>query len=480
MTVATPEARALRERITELVGGEMMDRLVYRGEVGAFHSKLAEVLGSARAGALEAALSKGDVRMSARLAAEPNPAMSNYFGELLEMSAADMLAHQAGGRRYSALRAALAERISAMVGQDLVEGALPRTHGGSAHRVGGAARRSGPRHAARCNAPWRPHGRREGAQRAARAGCAPAGQAPPASRTPRAGKRGARAVRRGTRSPGRREERRTAPLNEGGAHAPAPPPAAAKPVGARGVALSDALSRGADTGTVHELALDTIAETASFKELRRQVSENGFGEGAAPKVTQALQAARARLLSDVQSEIAAALKAKHPGIDVEFANMGTPGFNSDMDFTINVRPGRASVNEAIAASVEGVRAAYDVLNGGRENVGDGFDGARAKVGARRLPPDRVLDSNFYTELHEDAIAPRSAAERLGIVEDQSVVSMAETRMNMPADEWPAYKKRQLGVLRAPGRRVPRPGTRHQRPRTDAPRAPVRGGGPPVR
>jgi hypothetical protein len=226
-------------------------------------------------------------------------------------------------------------------------------------------------------------------------------------------------------------------------HEPPPPPAPVQPLGARGGMLRDAVARGDTPKVVRELALDTIAETGSFKELRRQVAEGSFGGADAAKVAEALQSARAQLLADVQHELAAAIKSKYPGVEVEFVNMGTPGFNSDMDFTVNVKPGRATVNDAIAASVEGVRAAYDVLNGNRANVGDGFDGARAKVAGRRFPPDRVLDSNFYTELHEGAVAPRSPLEKLMIIEDQSIVSLTEARMNMHAEDWPAYKQKLL-------------------------------------
>ena len=209
------------------------------------------------------------------------------------------------------------------------------------------------------------------------------------------------------------------------------------------MALRDAIARGDSPKALHELALDVIAETGNFKALRDQAG--------AAKVAEALQTARERLIKEVQSEIARALEQKYPGIEVEFVNLGTPGFHSDMDYTINVRPGKASVNDAIAASVEGVRAAYDVFGGEKGSaVGDGFDGARKKIGDRRLPPDRVLDSNFYTELHEHAIAPRTAEERLAISGDQSVVSLAEARMNMDPAEWPAYRERMLSSFEDTG------------------------------
>ena len=56
----------------------------------------------------------------------------------------------------------------------------------------------------------------------------------------------------------------------------------------------------------------------------------------------------------------------------------------------------------------------------------------------------MLDSNFYTELHEGSIAPRDAAERALIVEDQSIVSLAELRANLhDAAAWNIYKQKLL-------------------------------------
>ena len=432
INAATPEARTLQQRLSRLVGQDAIERLLSRGEVGTFSAKLSEALGSARGNALEVALRKGDLRMASRLAGEPNPAMSNAFGELLAVSTADLLTVRMGGtpraepRPSEPSRSTLAGEVARMVGQDVLEGALFR--GRTEELRLELQRRLGP----------------DGYQTfvdAVRAGDLPGSlkalrEPPPLwAQAPRAEK-----VPRPDDPAPRRTEERPPTAEPGGKPAPPPPP---KELGPKAVALRDAIARGDSPKALHELALDVIAETGNFKALRDQAG--------AAKVAEALQTARERLIKEVQSEIARALEQKYPGIEVEFVNLGTPGFHSDMDYTINVRPGKASVNDAIAASVEGVRAAYDVFGGEKGSaVGDGFDGARKKIGDRRLPPDRVLDSNFYTELHEHAIAPRTAEERLAISGDQSVVSLAEARMNMDPAEWPAYRERMLSSFEDTG------------------------------
>ena len=428
ISAATPEARTLQQRLTRLVGQESIERLLYRGEVAAFSAKLSEVLGSARGNALEVALRKGDLRMANRLAGEPNPAMSNAFGELLTVATADLLTVRMGGKpRAERLpgqprelsRSALAAEVARMVGQDVLEGALFR---GRTEDLRIALReRLGP----------------DGYQAfvdAVRAGDLPASlkalreppplwaQAPRVEKLPLPDERAPR-----------REERRPPTAEPGGAPRSHPDDGARSQ--GRGAARRDR-PRGEPEG----------APRAGARRDRRggQLQVAARPGRRSPKVAEALQVARERLIGEVQAEIRRALEEKYPGVEVEFVNLGTPGFNSDMDYTINVKPGKASVNDAIAASVEGVRAAYDVFGGGRgDAVGDGFDGARQKVGGRRLPPDRVLDSNFYTELHEHAIRPRTAAERLAISGDQSVVSLAEARMNMDPGDWPAYRERML-------------------------------------
>ncbi|MEZ5295899.1 MAG: hypothetical protein R2697_06390 [Ilumatobacteraceae bacterium] len=48
-----------------------------------------------------------------------------------------------------------------------------------------------------------------------------------------------------------------------------------------------------------------------------------------------------------------------------------------------------------------------------------------------LDPAAALDTNFYTELHEGAVTPSNAAERMAISADQTVVSLMEVELSAP-------------------------------------------------
>ncbi|MFE4106461.1 hypothetical protein [Almyronema epifaneia] len=194
----------------------------------------------------------------------------------------------------------------------------------------------------------------------------------------------------------------------------------------------------AGQGDVAAQARSAIVSIGSFKQLREMAKRGDFGDPIAAQ--QALQAARMRIIDEevLGSLIAPQLKAKYPGITVEFKNLGTPGFGSDCDITIQVTGGQ-TVSDDIAASVEGVRDAYKELR------------------RRGLDPDKSLDANFYTELHEAAVKA-SPAEADQIVQNQSVVSLTEMRMNMPDEQWQAYKQAQLASL---GQGKPAPGLQGQ-------------------
>ncbi|WP_346292970.1 hypothetical protein [Sphaerothrix gracilis] len=179
-------------------------------------------------------------------------------------------------------------------------------------------------------------------------------------------------------------------------------------------------------GDVSAQARAAIVNIGDFKQLRAMARRGDFGDPVAAQ--QALQAARMKLIEVevLGSLIEPQLKAKYPGITVDFQNLGTPGFGSDCDITIRVTGGQA-VSDDIAASVEGVRDAYKELR------------------RRGLDPDKSLDANFYTELHEAAVKA-SPAEADQIIQNQSTVSLAEMRMNMAEEQWKAYKQAQLTSL----------------------------------
>ncbi|MEM0978865.1 MAG: DUF4157 domain-containing protein [Cyanobacteria bacterium P01_H01_bin.58] len=179
-------------------------------------------------------------------------------------------------------------------------------------------------------------------------------------------------------------------------------------------------------GDVARQARTAIANIRDFKQLRAMVKRGDFGDPVAAQ--QALQEARMKIIEEevLKGVIQPQLAAKYPGISIDFKNLGTLGFGSDCDITIQVTGG-ANVSDDIAASVEGVRDTYKELR------------------RRGLDPDTSLDANFYTELHEASIkaSPKEADQ---IIQDQSVVSLAEMRMNMADEQWEAYKQAQLTSL----------------------------------
>jgi adenine/guanine phosphoribosyltransferase-like PRPP-binding protein len=421
LKATTPEARALQQRLSIALGPEALMRVAFGGETAGFSSKLAEVYGSARGNAIEAALRGGDTRLAARLAGEPNAALSNAFGELAAVAAADMLAKASGGTPRDPARAALGEKLAATVGRDVVEGALFR---GRTEDLRIRLEESIGKPAAKTLI----EALRNNDLKAASA--ALDGRPTPGQKLP------VEPIPLPEPKPSTAEKPATKP-------APEPPPKAA-PLQAKGAELRVGLTEGKAPDALHQQALEAISEVGSFKELRKQVNEGLFGS---PKAVEALQQARMKLVDGVLAEIQRVIAERYPGVELVVSDLGTPGFNSDRDVTLKAKAkgnAKPTPNDLIAASVDGVRAAYDILNGKPGGPGDPFAKARELVGGRNFAPDRVLDSNFYTELHESLVKPRNAQERLAIVEDQSVVSLAEVRANMKdAAEWTAYKDRLL-------------------------------------
>ena len=423
---ASAQGRALQQRLATVLGPDTLNRLLFRGEVNAFRSKLAEAYGSARGNAVEAALRSGDVGLAMRLAGEPDHAMSNAFGELLAVATSDLHARQAGGKPIDPKRAALADRLAGLVGQDVLDAAY---FGGRTEPLRAALERA-----------LGPDGVRQLVEALRTGDVAGAGTALSVKPPPEAPRTAPKEER-----PPAGPERPTTPE----APAPKPKPKEVQPLGPKANDLRAALDANPDPKAAHESALDAIVETGSFKELRAQVAAEMFGPQ--KRAQEAIQQARRAVVDGVLAEIKRVIEAKYPGVEIRFSDLGTPGFASDRDITIKAS-GNAKTADLIAASVEGVRAAYDVLNGNPPGPGaDPFAGARAKTGGRKLPPDRVLDSNFYTELHEGSVTPRTPEERLGVIEDQSVVSLTELRANMhDGAEWTAYRERLLKTFEDSG------------------------------
>lgn len=180
------------------------------------------------------------------------------------------------------------------------------------------------------------------------------------------------------------------------------------------------------------LAQETLLETGSFRRLREMVAESFFGETPEAKqmAQQALQRARKQMADEALQSAIDHVRSLYPELQSNLVDMGTPGFGSDRDVTIQFQGGgEGAVNQRIDASLQAVRRAYDALR------------------SRGIEPDSVLDTNFYTELHEPSIRPQNPREAAQILFDQSVVSMAEMRMGMTAEQWAAYREAQLSRLR---------------------------------
>jgi hypothetical protein len=180
------------------------------------------------------------------------------------------------------------------------------------------------------------------------------------------------------------------------------------------------------------LAHETLIETGSFSRIREMIRDSFFGE--APEGNQMAQ----NVLQEVRMQLAdnamrAAVEYAHglyPELTPRLVDMGTPGFASDRDVTLQFRGGgEAAVQQRIDASLQAVRRAYEHLR------------------SQGLEPDAVLDTNFYTELHESSIRTQNPREAAQIGFDQSVVSLSEMRMGMNDQQWTAYREAQTASLR---------------------------------
>ena len=179
------------------------------------------------------------------------------------------------------------------------------------------------------------------------------------------------------------------------------------------------------------LAHDTLVETGSFRRIREMIAESLFGETPEANLMaqNVLQEVRMQIADSAIRDAVEFAHNLYPDLTPRTVDMGSPGFASDRDVTLQFRGGgEANVRQRIDASLQAVQRAYEVL------------------AERGISADAVLDTNFYTELHESSIRPEGALEAAQIVFDQSVVSLSEMRMGMNATEWAAYRERQLARL----------------------------------
>lgn len=178
------------------------------------------------------------------------------------------------------------------------------------------------------------------------------------------------------------------------------------------------------------LARGTLIEAGSFKSIRDMIRQSFFGAPEANQMAQSvLQEVRMRMADEAMRTAIEYASALYPDLTPRLVDMGSPGFASDRDVTMQFRGGgEGAIAQRIDASLQAVRRAYDTLR------------------SQGIEPDAVLDTNFYTELHEASIRPQTAHESAQILFDQSIVSMTEIRMGMDATQWAAYKAEQIRRL----------------------------------
>ena len=173
------------------------------------------------------------------------------------------------------------------------------------------------------------------------------------------------------------------------------------------------------------IAHEALLESGSFKRIREMIRDSAFGDTleANEMAQHILQEVRMQLADKAMRTALEEVTSLYPELTPRLVDTGTPGFGSDRDVTIQFRGGgKGSNRQRIDASLRAVKRAYELLR------------------SQGIEPDAMLDTNFYTELHESSIRPESAGEARQILSDQSAVSLAEMRMGMSAKEWAAYRE----------------------------------------
>lgn len=201
------------------------------------------------------------------------------------------------------------------------------------------------------------------------------------------------------------------------------------PRGARQAVSEFEAALGGPDAALAERGRALIEQIRDFRLLRRLVDGGAIGTPEQlDAVKGAIQEARNRVTDQALERVRASIEQRMPDVRIQFQDLGTPGFGSDRDVTLRAEPrdgASPSVNRLVEASTEAVGEAYQALR------------------SAGLEPDLMLDTNFYTELHEGQIAPANAGERMAISADQSIVSLTEMRMGMTDAEWRAHQAAQL-------------------------------------
>jgi hypothetical protein len=416
-------------KLETAVGAQVLADAILNGTVPGLRAALTETYGAARASAIEALIKNGQPIRASLLLETPNNTARSTFGETFSAGIEDMMAVDAGGKARNAERLGVMREIAGIVGIDALTMALLKGDVEPVRKMLDKA--LGPQLAEQLI-----KGLKEGNLVTAKKALKGELEALPegdSAKTP------AKKSKKDTKQPDKTtadvkqetktDTKDTAPQSATPAAQPTDTPTPKHQLGKQGAALKDALNRDPN-GDHQALAETVIKEAGSFKKLREMVAEGLFGTGELIDVAKnQLQKARIELTNRIVQEVIDSVKARYPNIEITLEDMGTPGFNSDRDATAKADGKDVDVRQKVKASAEVVDLAYKKLR---------------ELG---LDPDLLLDSNFYTELHEGSITA-TPEEAKAIAYDQSVVSLAEQRMQMDDAQWRNFREQQLAALPA--------------------------------
>lgn len=195
--------------------------------------------------------------------------------------------------------------------------------------------------------------------------------------------------------------------------------------------LGKAIVKGNPAKTA-KAARDVLRRTGDFDAVRKAVADGKMGKGddAIKAAGDAISNARKAELDAVNAKVRAKILEKNPDMKVEFYDSGKPGLGSDRDVTITVtKDGTLTPVDARELAAESLRATRLA------------ERALRRRGFRN--PDRTLDTNYYTNLHEDAFTGATKVEKSAIIRDQTVTALAKMRMTMSNRQWRRFRKAQL-------------------------------------
>jgi hypothetical protein len=434
---AVATADVLLSRLEGAAGVDAVADALLHGTMPGLRSALSEKMGAARANAIEALIKSGQYIRAAVLLDPPNNTARSAYGEAFSAGVEDLMAADAGAKPRNPERLAVMREIAGIVGVDaltmaLLKGEIAPVRAMLEKAIGKQFTEQLIAALTEGNLPRAKKSLQEIVDPVPDPKAKDAKPEAEKGKKPKTGKKGQ------DKQAEAKTEALPEPAKDPTAQQPAQPDATAqeapKPkasLGPNGTQLADIVKNNTK-GDHGALAESVIKEAGSFKKLREMVRDGLFGNSEANmKLAQKLlQDARVEMTTRVMQEIVAQVQKKYPGMEITLEDMGTPGFGSDRDITAKADGQGVPVNQKVQASAEVVDLAYQKLR---------------ELG---LDPDTVLDSNFYTELHEGKIKASSPEEARAIAYDQSVVSMAEQRMQMDDAQWQAFRERQLASLPA--------------------------------